>query len=234
LLKNLPKNLLKRGWAKLSSEITLTIDDRPVKAAEGEKLLWVALDNGFYIPHLCDLREANRTVGSCRLCFVELEGLPNPVTSCVLPVSGGMVVKTRSPRVDRLVRTGFELLLSNHRLHCARCAKNKQCELQRIAKERGLKLKLTRFRSLLQEVPIDETPRTFSYDAGKCVLCGRCIWADQEQAGIGAIGFIRRGIVRKVATFEDGCLADSICTQCEACVRICPVGALYFKKKPEA
>jgi NADH dehydrogenase/NADH:ubiquinone oxidoreductase subunit G len=100
-----------------------------------------------------------------------------------------------------------------------------------IARKRGLKLKLTRFHSLLQEVPIDETPRSFSYDAGKCVLCGRCIWADQEQAGIGAIGFVRRGIARKVATFEDGCLADSICTQCEACVRICPVGALVEKCK---
>lgn len=215
----------------MSREITLTIDDQQVKAAEGDKLLWVALDNGIYIPHLCDLREADRADASCRMCFVELEGLTDPVTSCTIPVSGGMVVKTRSLRVDRLVRTGFELLLSNHRLCCARCAKNKQCELQMIARKRGLKLKLTRFHSLLQEVPIDETPRSFSYDAGKCVLCGRCIWADQEQAGIGAIGFVRRGIARKVATFEDGCLADSICTQCEACVRICPVGALVEKCK---
>ena len=214
---------------KLSREVALTIDDRQVKAVQGERLLWVALDNGVYIPHLCDLREAERTVASCRLCFVEVEGLRGPVASCTLPVSEGMVVKTRSPMVDRLVRTGFELLLSNHRLNCAKCAKNKHCELQKIAKERGLKLKLTRLRSLLQEAPIDESPATFSYDAGKCVLCGRCIWADQEQVGIGAIGFIRRGIARKVATFEDGCLADSICTQCEACVKVCPVGALYFK-----
>jgi len=215
---------------KLSREVALTIDDRQVKAVEGERLLWAALDNGIYIPHLCDLREAERTVASCRMCFVEVEGLRVPVASCTLAVSEGMVVKTRSPRVDRLVRTGFELLLSNHRLHCAKCAKNKRCELQKIAKERGLKLKLTRLRSLLQDVPIDESPSAFSYDAGKCVLCGRCIWADQEQVGVGAIGFIRRGIARKVATFEDGCLADSICTQCQACVKVCPVGALYLKE----
>jgi len=214
----------------LSREVALTIDDRQVKAAEGERLLWAALDNGIYIPHLCDLREAERTVASCRLCFVDVECLKGPVTSCTLAVSEGMVVKTRSPRVDRLVRTGFELLLSNHRLHCAKCAKNKRCELQKIARERGLKLKLTRLRSLLQDVPIDESAGAFSYDAGKCVLCGRCIWADQEQVGVGAIGFIRRGIARKVATFEDGCLADSICTQCEACVKVCPVGAFYLKE----
>ena len=98
---------------KLSREVALTIDDRQVKAVEGERLLWAALDNGIYIPHLCDLREAERTVASCRMCFVEVEGLRVPVASCTLAVSEGMVVKTRSPRVDRLVRTGFELLLSN-------------------------------------------------------------------------------------------------------------------------
>ncbi len=215
----------------MGREVTLTIDDRQVKAAEGERLLWAALDNGIYIPHLCDLREAGRTLAGCRLCFVEVEGMRNPVTSCTLTVSEGMAVKTRSPRVDRLVRTGFELLLSNHRLHCAKCAKNKNCELQKIAKERGLKLKLTRLHSLLQETPIDETPRTFCYDAGKCVLCGRCVWADQEQVKVGAIGFIGKGMARKVATFEDGPLADSVCTQCEACVKVCPVGAFYFRSQ---
>ncbi|MGD0153144.1 MAG: 2Fe-2S iron-sulfur cluster-binding protein [Thermacetogeniaceae bacterium] len=214
----------------MSKPITLTIDDKQVEAKKGERLLWAALDNGIYIPHLCDLRKAGRTIASCRLCFVEIEGLPNPVTSCTQMVSEGMVVRTRTPRVDRLVRTGFELLLSNHRLHCAKCAKNKCCELQKIAKERGLKLKLNRLRSLVKEVQIDESPSAFCYDSSKCVLCGRCIWADQEQVKVGAIGFIRRGIDRKVATFEDGLLADSICTQCEACVKICPVGALYLKE----
>lgn len=217
----------------MSKTITLTIDDRQVTAVEGERLLWVALDNGIYIPHLCDLREAGRAPASCRMCFVDLEGAANPVTSCTLPVSEGMIVRTRSPRVDRLVRTGFELLLSNHRLRCGKCARNKRCELQKIARERGLKLKLTRLHLLLQEAEIDESPRTFSYDAGKCVLCGRCVWADQEQVGVGAIGFIRRGMARKVATFEDGPLADSICTQCEACVKICPVGAFYLKCEAE-
>lgn len=213
----------------MSKEVTLSIDDRQVKAAEGERLLWAALDNGIYIPHLCDLREAERTVASCRLCFVEVEGLSGLVTSCTMAVSEGMVVRTRSPRIDRLVRTGFELLLSNHRLSCAKCAKNKRCELQKIARERGLKLKLTRLRPLQKDVFIDESPHKFSYDAGKCVLCGRCIWADQEQVKVGAIGFIRRGMARKVATFEDSHLADSICTQCEACVKVCPVGAFYLK-----
>ena len=73
----------------MSKMITLTIDGRKITASEGEKLLWVALENGIYIPNLCAIKENNRLSASCRLCFVEVEGLAAPVTSCTLPVSEG-------------------------------------------------------------------------------------------------------------------------------------------------
>lgn len=214
----------------MSRQVTITIDGQQVTATEGDKLLWVALDHGIYIPHLCGIREKEHPDASCRLCFVEVEGMPNPVTACTLPVKEGMVVRTRSERVDRLVRTAFELLLSNHRLGCAKCGKNGRCELQKIAKERGLKLKLTRMRSLLVEKPVDDSPEKFSYDPNRCVLCGRCVWADREKAKVGAIGFVRRGMDRRVATFREQPLADSPCIECLACVEACPVGALVVKE----
>lgn len=216
---------------KTSREVTITIDGQRLTAPEGEKLLWVALDHGIYIPHLCGNRELSRPEASCRLCFVEVAGMTGPVTACTLPVTEGMDVQTRSPRVDRLVRTGFELLLSNHRLRCGKCAKNKNCELQQISRERGIKLKLTRLRSLVEEVPVDESPKSFYYDSSRCVLCGHCVWVDHHQVKVGAIGMIRRGISRKVAAFGDVPLAESRCTQCGECVKVCPVGALVFKEK---
>lgn len=213
----------------MSKQVTITIDDKQLTVPEGEMLLWAALDNGIYIPHLCGIKEADRAAASCRLCFVEIDGFLNPVTSCTVPVTEGMVVRTRSKRVDRLVATAFELLLSNHRLNCGKCARNGSCALQKIAKERGLKLKLTKLRPLVQELPVDDSPETFSHDPGRCVLCGKCIWVDQKQVGIGAIGFVRRGISRRVSTFGDTKLADSRCIQCGACVKVCPVGALIEK-----
>lgn len=215
---------------KMSRKVTITIDDRQLTVPEGEKLLWAALDNGLYIPHLCGFPESERPAAGCRLCFVEVEGHPNPVTACTEPAVEGMVVMTRSPRVDKLVRTAFELIISNHRLDCANCAKNGDCELQRIAKARKLKLKLTRLRQLVKETPVDDSPQSFSYDASRCVLCGRCVWVDHNKAKVGAIGFIRRGISRKVSTFGEVCLTDSRCTQCGECVKVCPVGALTFKE----
>jgi len=214
----------------MSREVTITIDGKQFKVPEGEILLWAALDQGIYIPHLCGIRGIEQPEASCRLCFVEIEGIPKPVTACTQRVKEGMIVQTRTPWVDRLVRTAFELLLSNHRLGCGKCLKNRNCELQKVAKERGLKLKLTRLRPLLEEVPKDESLDTFIYDPNRCVLCGRCVWVDHHQVKVGAIGFIRRGIERKVATFGDVKLAESCCTQCGECVKVCPVGALSFLK----
>ncbi|MFZ5640258.1 MAG: 2Fe-2S iron-sulfur cluster-binding protein [Bacillota bacterium] len=214
----------------MSRQVTITIDNRQLTVPEGQMLLWAAIENGIYIPHLCGIKDADKPAASCRLCFVEVDGVLNPVTSCTLPVTEGMVVRTRSKRVDRLVQSAFELLLSNHRLGCAKCAKNGSCELQKIAKERGLKLKLTRLRPLVQEAPADGSPQDFSYDPTRCVLCGQCIWVDQQEVKVGAIGFVRRGMSRKVSTFGEASLAESRCTQCGECVKVCPVGALTFKE----
>lgn len=215
----------------MAKKITLIIDNKTITASEGEKLLWVALENNIYIPNLCAIKDATRPSAGCRLCFVEIEGFKEPVTACTTPVAEEMVVKTRTPAVDRLVKTAFELLLSDHRLKCSQCPRNRSCDLQKIARERGLKLRLTRFKPLEKDIPpVDDSAASFTFDRSRCVLCGRCVWVDREVANVGAIGFSQRGINRMVTTFQDTSLADSICTECGLCVEACPVGALSFKK----
>lgn len=214
----------------MSNDVTITIDEKQLQVKNGEKLLWAALDNGIYIPHLCSIREEERPNASCRLCFVEIEGINHPVTSCTRTVKEGMIVRTRSPRIDRLVKTAFELIMADHNLKCRECPANKNCALQLIAKERGLRLKQKRFKSIVREFELDDSPEVFAFDHSRCVLCGQCIWADRVEAKVGAIGFTNRGINRVVTTFKDLPLAESICTQCTLCVDACPVGALYYKK----
>jgi bidirectional [NiFe] hydrogenase diaphorase subunit len=65
--------------------VTIKIDGREVAARSGEKLLFAALRNGIFIPHLCALPGVEPAAG-CRLCFVEIEGREQPVTSCTEPV----------------------------------------------------------------------------------------------------------------------------------------------------
>lgn len=214
----------------MSDQVTITIDERQIKARRGEKLLWVALENDIFIPHLCAIKAESRPNASCRLCFVEIEGVTRPVTSCTRTVEEGMVVKTRTPGVDRLVKTAFELLLSDHNLNCRKCPANRNCALQVIAKKRGLKLRHDRFQPLNREFELDDSPAEFALDRSRCVLCGQCIWADRVEAEVGAIGFAGRGIDRVVNTFNGLPLAESICTECALCVEACPVGALFYKK----
>ncbi len=212
----------------MSKKVKITIDGKVVEAAAGQKILWAALDNGIYIPHLCSIRENHYPFASCRLCFVEIEGYPGPVTACTEGAAEGMVISTRSERVDRLVRTGFEMIMSNHRTECRVCPKNRNCTLQKIARERGLKLKPARLERLDRNLPVDDTAGNILYDPNKCVLCGRCVWTCRH-SGSGTLGFARRGFDRVVTTFMDAPLGESGCNGCTACTLACPVGALTVK-----
>jgi len=210
--------------------ILLTIDGQKITAPEGEKVLWAALDNGIYIPNLCAIREKSEPFASCRLCFVEVKGNDNPVTACTTPVTEGMVVDTRGAKALRLARTALELLLASHPVDCAHCPKSGSCELQKIAKHLGVKLKTKRFRKILPNLAVDSSSPLFIYDPNKCVLCGRCVWVCQEKLGKGIIGFAYRGFRRMVTTFGDEPLGRSGCQDCSECVAICPTGALTFRK----
>jgi bidirectional [NiFe] hydrogenase diaphorase subunit len=215
--------------AHAMKDVFLTIDGKNIKAKEGENILWTALEHDIYIPNLCALREKPDSPASCRLCFVEVEGAIEPVTACTEPVRKGMVVHTKGKFAQRIARTAAELLLSNHPLDCAHCLKSRSCELLKIAKHLGIKVKANRFRKLERNLPIDDSLSIFTFDPNKCVLCGKCVWVCQEQLGIGAIGFTRRGFKRVVSTYQDKPLAESRCTQCGECVKVCPIGALTFK-----
>ncbi len=224
-----PDRLAERSGAAIAREVALTIDGREVKAREGERVLWVALDNGIYIPNLCAIREAEPPFGGCRLCFVEIEGRRAPVTACSQPVEDGMVVRTDTPAVKQLRRTAFELLLSHHHLDCARCPRNRACELQKIAAHQRFKLKTQRLKTIPRDQPVDRSHPLFTYDPNKCVLCGKCVWVCQRR-GVGAIDFAFRGLETTISTFGGIPMAEAGCDSCLECVRVCPVGALAVKE----
>jgi bidirectional [NiFe] hydrogenase diaphorase subunit len=205
------------------NKISFIIDGKKITANEGEKLLWVALDNDIYIPNLCGIRDDSGPSAACRLCFVEVEGKDRPVTACTEPVTEGMVVNTAGERALSLVRSGFELVMASHTVVCAQCAANRSCELQKIARHLKVKLKTKHLKKLLQELPVDDSHEQFIHDPNKCVLCGRCVRVCSE------LGFAHRGFKRVVTTFQGEPLGKLKCRDCSECVNICPTGALAFK-----
>ena len=209
--------------------VSLTIDGKCVQARKGEKLLWVALDAGIYIPNLCAIRQAEEPASCCRLCFVDIEGCPEPVTACTEEVAEGMVIQTRSLQLDRLRRTAFELLMASYSADCPSCVKHRHCELQKVAAYLRVGLKPRRFRKRSRQLPSDQSNPFFIRDPNRCILCGKCIWACSEIQGADAIDYSFRGFETIVNPFGGFPIIESRCETCGGCVAICPAGSLVAK-----
>jgi bidirectional [NiFe] hydrogenase diaphorase subunit len=209
------------------------VDNREIEADEETVLLQACLDHNIYIPNLCFVNGMEHPSASCRMCFVEVEGERQPLPSCTLKVKDGMVVKTDTPEVRQLQRTAFELLMSVHDVDCGHCPSNKKCELQRIAKFLKVPLKPKGLDIYLKEPAIDQTHPYLDYYPNRCVLCGRCIYACTQRNGQSFLAFSKRGFNTAVSFYGAADISALDCTNCHACVDVCPVGALVLQKSPK-
>ena len=89
------------------------------------------------IPVFCYEPKLGDPVGACRMCLVEIEGIPKLQTSCSTPVRDGMVVHTRTEQVKHAQSAVVEFLLVNHPLDCPVCDKGGECPLQDITQGWG-------------------------------------------------------------------------------------------------
>jgi predicted molibdopterin-dependent oxidoreductase YjgC len=209
--------------------INLTVDGREIHAQEGQDLLSACLQHDIFIPHVCFMEGMTDPPASCRLCFVEIEGMPFPVASCRVKPEPGMVVKTATERVRRLQRSALQLLLSVHHVDCRNCPSNKKCVLQDLGKFLGVPLKSRKLSHLEREIAIDLTHPLFEFNPHRCILCGKCIHVCQERNGRGLLTFAKRGFDTVVACFGDKDLSRIPCKDCQACVDVCPVSAIFLK-----
>jgi NADH-quinone oxidoreductase subunit G len=204
-----------------AKRVALKIDGRPVTAAEGTSVLRAAEAAGIGIPHFCD-HPALAAVGSCRMCLVEIEGLPKLELACSTPVREGLVVRTDTPRVAGARRDVLEFLLADHPLDCPVCDKAGECRLQDLydrhgrfpgrfveAKEKKAKL-----------VPIG---RGLLLDRERCILCTRCVRFLRQVTGTGELGVFERGARSEIGVFDD-VPVDNVYSG--NLVDICPVGAI--------
>src|SRR5213596_671213 len=112
----------------MSAELVrVTIDERDVHVPKGMGIVETALAAGIEIPVFCYEPRLGAPVGACRMCLVEIEGMPKLQTSCSTPVKDGMVVVTTSDRVKHAQNAVVEFLLVNHPLDCPVCDKGGEC-----------------------------------------------------------------------------------------------------------
>ena len=205
-------------------KIILNIDGHEVETEKGKTVLEAALEAGIYIPHLCYHPDLI-SVGACRLCVIEVEGMRGIPTACTTPAAEGMAVKTKTPQIDQIRRLAMELMLAGHPPDCTVCPKYLNCELQslkqylEIIEEQRLKRRPSTF-------PVNTGNPLFLHDLGRCILCGRCVRACYELRGVEVLSFIKRGSETYIGTAFDRSLADAGCIFCGACVEVCPTGAI--------
>ncbi len=208
--------------------ITITLDGVEVSGHPGMTLLELARESGVEIPTLC--HDPHLTpIGACRICLVEDERSGALLASCVTPINPGMVINTKSPKVEERRKTIIKLILASHPDSCLVCDKGNRCELRRIASDLGIGL--VDLCKIPQPAIIEEVNPFIERDLSKCILCAKCIRADHELVVEGAIDYMNRGFASKPATLQDVSLEKSECTFCGTCVAICPTGALMEKKR---
>jgi NADH-quinone oxidoreductase subunit G len=202
--------------------ITLTIDGREVQATEGAMLVDAAKHGDVEIPYFCYEPKLGNPVGACRMCLVEVEGIPKLQTSCSTPVKDGMVVHTQTDRVRHAQNAVVEFLLVNHPLDCPVCDKGGECPLQDITF--GWGLGQSRFIEPKRhfEKPLALSPLV-AIDRERCILCYRCVRFSQEIAEDYQLIFAERGAHSFVAT-HDG--HPYVAPFSGNIVELCPVGAL--------
>ncbi len=209
--------------------VTITLNGTAVSGYTGTTILELARESGVYIPTLCDDPNLAPT-GACRLCLVEDERNGALHAACVTPIASGMTINTKSPRVVSHRRQILKLMLASHPDVCLICDKGNCCQLHKLGAEMGVGF--IEFQRIPTSDVIEEVNPFIERDLSKCILCGKCIRADQEMVVEGAIDYMNRGPQAKVATLNDTPLEKSECTFCGTCVAICPTGAIMDKNRP--
>lgn len=205
------------------STIRCNIDGREVSCEAGCTVLEAAKAVGIDIPTLCYFKDLNK-LGACRVCVVEIEGMPRLMPSCMTQVKDGMVVHTESERVIEARRQTVDLLCKHHRMDCEYCPHYTFCELHAVIRKLGMDDR--KYNEVYQERNADESSRSIVRDYSKCIRCRRCVSTCKAQ-GVEAIGALRRAEGTIIGTLVP--MIQTNCIGCGQCVRNCPTGALFVK-----
>ncbi len=202
--------------------ITFTIDGLEVQAPENSMLVDAAKHGDVEIPVFCYEPKLGQPVGACRMCLVEIEGIPKLQTGCSTPVKDGMVVHTQSERVKTAQNSVVEFLLINHPLDCPVCDKGGECPLQDITFGwgRGFSRYIDPKRHFVK--PLALSP-LIAIDRERCILCYRCVRFSQEISEDHQLVLQERGAHSYVSTFDGH---PYVAPFSGNIVELCPVGAL--------
>jgi NADH-quinone oxidoreductase subunit G len=219
-------------WQRSETEMTkLIVDGREIDAPPEYTLLQACEAAGAEIPRFC-FHERLSIAGNCRMCLIEVVGIPKPQASCAMAVKDLMpnkdgspkVLSTRSPMVRKAREGVMEFLLINHPLDCPICDQGGECDLQDQSMAYGVDA--SRYRENKRAVEDKYLGALVKTSMNRCIQCTRCVRFATEVAGVSELGAIGRGEDMEITTYLEEAMHSELQGNV---VDICPVGALTSK-----
>src|SRR5206468_2604915 len=158
----------------------IIIDGQRIECKDRQMILQACNDAGVAIPQYC-YHPGLSIPASCRICLVEVEGLPKLVPSCQTPVRDGMVVHSTSPKAVANQKQVMEYLLVNHPLDCPVCDQAGECLLQDYSYEYGRGQ--SRFEEDKYKKPKKDVGLNVPLYNDRCIICTRCVRCTREVRG---------------------------------------------------
>jgi len=209
----------------------LIVDGREIEAPPEYTLLQACEAAGAEIPRFC-FHERLSIAGNCRMCLIEVQGMPKPQASCAMAVrdlppnrdNTPKIISTRSPMVRKAREGVMEFLLINHPLDCPICDQGGECDLQDQSMAYGVDA--SRYRENKRAVEDKYIGALVKTVMNRCIHCTRCIRFASEVAGVPELGAIGRGEDMEITTYLESAMTSELQGNV---VDLCPVGALTSK-----
>src|SRR5512142_1799071 len=207
------------------------VDGKEIDVPPEYTLLQACEAAGAEIPRFC-FHERLSIAGNCRMCLIEVVGIPKPQASCAMGVKdlppnkdgSAKILSTRSPMVKKAREGVMEFLLINHPLDCPICDQGGECDLQDQAM--GYGVDTSRFAENKRAVEDKYLGALVKTSMNRCIQCTRCVRFSAEVAGAPEMGATGRGEDMEITTYLEQALTSELQGNL---VDICPVGALTSK-----
>lgn len=200
------------------------INGKEVEVEQGSTIIQAFKASGIDICHYC-WHPGLSVAGVCRLCMVQIEGMPKLQIACNTEVKEGMVINNNSEIVKDTVKWGLDFHLINHPLDCPICDQAGECGLQDQYMQFGMYDPEMAEPKVKKGKVIDLGP-TVVLDSERCILCSRCVRFTEEVSKTHELGIFNRGDHSEIGVVEGKPLDNNYTLNT---VDICPVGALTSK-----
>jgi len=201
-----------------------TINGKEIEVKDGTTIMEAFYQKEVPIAHYC-YHPGLSIAGVCRLCMVEIEGMPRTQIACNTKITEGMKISNVSDKAKDSVKWALDFHLINHPLDCPICDQAGECGLQEQYMHFG-KYEPEMGQGKVKKRKVVDLGERVVLDTERCILCSRCVRFTDEVSKTNELGIFNRGDRSEVGTFQDKPLNNNYSVNT---VDICPVGALTAK-----